>query len=142
MSGVVASSGPLGDRWVRFDAVDASPYELARVWGERRAWPVSPERVDELRELAVMSRLADWLLRWQPILIHRAVLAGASAEDVAAAAGCELAEIASRWREWAEGQRRLAESTAATDTPLGFDDVECLRVGTVLAAAYVRDVAR
>jgi hypothetical protein len=125
----VTSAGLIGDRWVSFDAVDASPYELARYWGERGAWPVEPRRTDELRELAVMSRLADWLLRWQPILIHRAVLAGAGVGDVSAAAGVEAAVVVSRWRRWAQGQRRLYESNggpspAAVRLGLGPDEFD------------------
>jgi hypothetical protein len=42
---------------------------------------------DELAELACMSALARWLTRWQPIHIHRAILAGAKPEAVAAALG-------------------------------------------------------
>ena len=45
VSAPVTSAGLVADRWVRFDAVDASPYELARYWGERGAWPIPPQRV-------------------------------------------------------------------------------------------------
>jgi hypothetical protein len=131
----VTSAGMVAERWLSFDAVDASPYELARYWGERGAWPIEPRRADELRELAVMSRLADWLLRWQPILIHRAMLAGAGVAEVAVASGTEVAVVASKWRRWAQGQRRLYESNggpspAAIRLGLGPDEFD--RVAALL----------
>jgi hypothetical protein len=131
----VTSAGMVAQRWVCFDAVDASPYELARYWGERGAWPVEPRRADELRELAVMSRLADWLQRWQPILIHRAILAGADVGDVSAAAGVEAAVVVSRWRRWARGQRRLYDANGGPSPSavrLGLGPVEFDRVAALL----------
>jgi hypothetical protein len=133
----VTSAGLVAQRWVSFDAVDASPYELARYWGERGAWPVEPRRTDELRELAVMSRLADWLLRWQPILIHRALLAGASVNELAVASGTEVAVVVSKWRRWAQGQRRLYESNGGPSPSairLGLGPNEFDRVAALLEA--------
>jgi hypothetical protein len=131
----VTSAGMVAERWVSFDAVDASPYELARYWGERGAWPVESSLSDELRELAVMSRLADWLLRWQPILMHRAMLAGAGVGDVSAAAGVEAAVVVSRWRRWAQGQRRLYDGNGGPSPSavrLGLGPGEFDRVAALL----------
>jgi hypothetical protein len=58
-------------------AEDLNPFELAELWADRMAWPVEGRTpYDELAELAVMSALARWLQRWQPIAIHSAMLAG------------------------------------------------------------------
>jgi hypothetical protein len=52
-------------------AEDLGAFQLAELWADRMAWPVT-ERTpyDELAELAVMSALATWLNRWQPIAIE------------------------------------------------------------------------
>jgi hypothetical protein len=52
-----------------------------------------------------MSALASWLTRWQPIHIHRAVLAGTEPAAVPAALGGSVAEVFGRWHSWAAGQR-------------------------------------
>jgi hypothetical protein len=126
----VTSAGLVGERWVRFEAVDASPYELARYWAERVVWPDRRSRVDELHELAVMSRLADWCWRWQPIVIHRAVLVGAVADEVAAACGTGISSVESRWRRWMELQRAMETMTGGDRRAPG--PVEVARVAAVL----------
>ena len=79
---------------------------LASRWADRLSWPAGDRSAsDELAELACMSALACWLARWQPIHIHRAVLAGAGPEAVAAALGGSVAEAFGRWHRWATGQR-------------------------------------
>lgn len=83
-------------------AEDISPYDLADLWTDRQAWPVEKRTLyDELAELAVMSALAAWLQRWQPVAIHSAILAGARPEAVAAALGSSADMAFQRWREWA-----------------------------------------
>ena len=47
--------------------------------------PGSENASDAVVELACMSALAGWLSRWKPISIHRAILARAQPEAVAAA---------------------------------------------------------
>jgi hypothetical protein len=87
-------------------AEDVNPFELAELWADRMAWPVSERTAyDELAELAVMSALAKWLTRWQPIAIHSAVLAGARMEAIAGALGNSLQVAFDRWHEWASQQR-------------------------------------
>jgi hypothetical protein len=129
---------------VAFEAVDASPFILARYWGERERWPARPEQLDELHELAVISRLGDWLWRWQPLHVHRAVLAGASGADVAAAAGCGPETVASRWRRWAQGQRRLYApgEDSALGRRLGVSAVDVARVAAVLESGIEPGVLR
>jgi hypothetical protein len=74
-----------------------------------------------LAELALSSAVLSWWSRWQPISIHRALIAGASLTDVAAAAGTTEAEAYERWSEWAtrqeqtiiNGQRGVAPAEVA-----------------------------
>jgi hypothetical protein len=76
------------------------------LWCDRTAWPLDERtRYDELSELAVMSALAEWLCRWQPIAIHGAILAGAHLEAVAGALGESIEVAFKRWRRWALVQR-------------------------------------
>jgi hypothetical protein len=92
---------------VTFNAAeDLGAFELARQWADRLSWPVLDRpAAGGLAELAYMSALACWLARWQPIHIHRAVLAGAEPEEVAAALGGSIHEAFGRWHSWAAGQR-------------------------------------
>jgi hypothetical protein len=128
----VSSAGMVGQRWVRFDAVDASPYDLARYWAERVVWPGhARSRAEALHELAVMSRLGAWLYGWQPIVVQAAVLTGASGAEVAAACGTGLSVVETRWRGWVEGQLRLEERMGRPASELSSGTVA--RVGAVLA---------
>jgi len=87
-------------------AEDLGALELAQLWADRRAWPITERTAyDELAELACMSALARWLTRWQPIAIHSAVLAGARMEAVAGALGNSLQVAFDHWHEWASQQR-------------------------------------
>jgi hypothetical protein len=87
-------------------AEDLGPFELAQLWCDRTAWPIDERtQYDELSELAVMSALAAWLRRWQPVAVHSAILAGARPEAVAAALGESVGAAFIRWREWALEQR-------------------------------------
>jgi hypothetical protein len=97
----------VGSRVVTFnEAEELGAFELARQWTDRLSWPtLDGTAPDELAELAYMSALACWLARWEPIQIHRAVLAGAEPEAVAAALGGSVAEAFSLWHPWAVRQR-------------------------------------
>lgn len=87
-------------------AEDLGPFELAQLWCDRTAWPIDERsHFDELSELAVMSALATWLRRWQPVAIHSAILAGAGPEAVAGALGERVEDVFDRWHEWALRQR-------------------------------------
>jgi hypothetical protein len=95
-------------------AEDVNPFELAELWANRTAWPVSERTAyDELAELACMSALAKWLTRWQPIAIYSAVLAGARMEAIAAALGNSLQVAFDRWHEWASKQRDFVNNKPA-----------------------------
>jgi hypothetical protein len=95
------------ERPITFKAAeDLGAFELAQLWADRTAWPISERTAyDELAELATMSALAKWLTRWQPIAIHSAVLAGARMESIAGALGNSLQVAFDRWHEWASRQR-------------------------------------
>ena len=83
-------------------AEDLGPFELAQLWCDRTAWPIDKRtQYDELSELAVMSALAAWLRRWQPVAIHGAMLAGARPEAVAGAFGDTIEATFACWRAWA-----------------------------------------
>jgi hypothetical protein len=87
-------------------AEDLGPFELAQLWCDRTAWPVEERtQYDELSELAVMSALAAWLRRWQPVAIHGAILAGARPEAVAGAFGDTVVATFDLWHGWALRQR-------------------------------------
>ena len=44
-----------------------------------------------------MTVAAESLTRWQPIAVHRAILAGASPTQVCGAGGTSLREVFERW---------------------------------------------
>jgi hypothetical protein len=55
-----------------------SPYDAFDLW--RKLAPAAlheNEPEHHLEDLALMTVAAQWLTRWQPIAIHRAILAGA-----------------------------------------------------------------
>jgi hypothetical protein len=85
-----------------------SPYDAIERW---RTLAPAALHLDEpehhLEELALMTVAAQWLTRWQPISIHRAILAGAPPAQVCAAAGASMPEVFDRWQRWAEVQRHL-----------------------------------
>jgi hypothetical protein len=85
-----------------------SPYDAIERW--RTLAPAAlhlGEPEHHLEDLALMTVAAQWLTRWQPISIHRAILAGATPVQVCAAAGAGLPEVFDRWQCWVEVQRHL-----------------------------------
>jgi hypothetical protein len=105
-------------------AEDLGPFDLAQLWCDRTAWPiVDRTQYDELAELAVMSALAAWLRRWQPIAIHGAILAGARPEAVAGALGNTVEETFNRWHEWAIRQRDFIFCGKPSVTAEDYDTV-------------------
>lgn len=105
-------------------AEDLGPFELAELWCDRIAWHIdSRTQYDELAELAVMSALATWLRRWQPIAIHGAMLAGARPEAVAGALGDSVEVVFERWHAWALRQRDFTVGGKLGITPEEYDTV-------------------
>lgn len=60
-----------------------------------------------MRQAALESVIAERMRINAAISIHRAVLAGASVDELARAVGASAAEIAERWHAWADDQRGL-----------------------------------
>lgn len=105
-------------------AEDLGPFELARLWGDTTAWPISERsKYDELAELAVMAALEKWMHCWQPIAIHGAMLAGARPEAVAGALGNDLQVACDRWHEWAVRQRDLIIGSKPSITAEEYETV-------------------
>ncbi len=117
------------------DAEGKSPYSLARAWvASALVDTETPEA--HLDKLATMAALTAWLTRWLPIHIHRALLAGASVEEVADAAGVEFAEATRLWRQWSDGQYALQEAMPTLpDKTAEYDLVDDL----IRRAAYDRN---
>jgi hypothetical protein len=91
--------------------------ELARMFGAHErpgddAGVQGRTAADELEELAVASALGDQLARSAALGMHRALLAGASPVQVAAARGVTIGQAAEQWRTWASGQRKRWLTTA------------------------------
>jgi hypothetical protein len=107
MKQLPAKRDELPSRPITFRAAeDLGALELARLWADSSAWALTDRtQCDELAELAVMSALATWLRRWQPIAIHGAIIAGARPEAVAGALGDTVEAAFERWNEWALVQR-------------------------------------
>ena len=91
----------------RRDADLLPVYEVVDRWLHREpAFLHEDEPEHHLEELALMTVAAEWLTRWQPISMHRALLAGATPDQVAEAAGTSVRGMYEQWKQWADGQRR------------------------------------
>jgi hypothetical protein len=113
------------------EAEKVNAYELARRWGGSTRFPArlkgeESQAERELEELAVMAALRRWLERWTPAQIHRALLAGASVDQVAAAAGMTPDDVAATWRAWDVGQRQLWQTYPDMDKTAKHDQVEAM----------------
>ncbi len=111
------------DSW---EAVDA--YRDLLLAAERGTGEAADHAVQLLGLESVISR---WIDRRVTVSIHRALVAGASTDQVAAVAGIDVCEVAARWRAWAHGQRLLA----ARCPGLGLSEAGCRRVAAALEAA-------
>ncbi|MGA2829720.1 MAG: hypothetical protein ABSF03_26825 [Streptosporangiaceae bacterium] len=106
ISGTTTQNSP--DRVLTRRQADLLPvYDVVGRWLHREpAFLHEQEPEHHLEELALMTVAAEWLTRWQPISMHRALLAGATPEQVAEAAGMSVRAIYEQWKQWADGQRR------------------------------------
>lgn len=116
------------------EAVEVSAFQLARRWGDSSRWGLAGERGPEnaLSELACLSALGYWLQAWQPLSIHRSLLAGASVQAVADACGLPVDVIRRRWQIWADGQARLYVDVQGDRRP-GISQQEYEHVQAILA---------
>ncbi|MPZ00994.1 MAG: hypothetical protein GEU97_24125 [Actinophytocola sp.] len=105
--------------WVTFDdAARQNPFTLARHWGDVDIWPLGKRTTTEaLHEIATMAALADVLTRWLPLEAHKALLEGATAAEVATAAGTTIDELRQRWDTWVSGQLALWHDGADGERP-------------------------
>lgn len=60
-----------------------------------------------VRQASLELVIAERMRTNAAISIHRAVLAGASVDELAHAVGVSVGEVTERWRAWAEEQRSL-----------------------------------
>ena len=102
-------------------------------WTEDRERLIGPAKyppltvAEHLEMLALGGRIARYYRH--PSQVDKAVKAGASWEQIAAAAGTTAEAARAAYREWAEGQHRLY-----ADTGIGLDDA-----GYAAALEAVRD---
>ncbi|MEV0391783.1 hypothetical protein [Polymorphospora rubra] len=94
---------------VRFDdAEQINPFELLiDLHDHAVARTAASGRDDALAELALSAAVVSWWTRWQPLMIHAALRAGADLADIADATGLEIGEVVHRWRRWTDVQTRL-----------------------------------
>lgn len=83
-----------------------------------------------VRQAALEAKIAEGMRINVMISIHRAVLAGASAGELAHVLGVSRAEIAQRWRGWANQQRQLNAQCPG----LGVGEGEYSQVAAALRA--------
>lgn len=83
-----------------------------------------------LEQAALESAIAARMAARAVVSMHRALLAGATLAQAAAAAGVTSAEAARRWRSWAEGQCELARQVRG----LVVSERDYRRVAGVIAA--------
>lgn len=62
-----------------------------------------------LRQAALESLIAERMRVRAVISVHRALLGGVSVAEIAHVTGSTCERVAGRWRDWADGQRRLNE---------------------------------
>jgi len=135
-----ADAATHGDKPVTFEGAEGlGAFELASRWADRLSWPMPLNRSasDDLAELACMSALARWLERWQPIQLHRAVLAGAALEAVAAALGGSIDDAFRLWHLWAVQQR---ESVICGRPGVTAEEFETVALAFTTAGVSVRGV--
>lgn len=85
-----------------------SPHDAIERWRHLAPAVLHPDEPEyHLEDLALMTVSAQWLTRWQPIAIHRAILAGATSQQVCSAVGASMPDVFERWLGWVEGQRHL-----------------------------------
>jgi hypothetical protein len=89
-----------------------------------------------------MSALADQLTRSAALGMHRALLAGASPEQVAAARGVTVGQAGEQWRTWASGQRKRWLTTPPDGAGSGLSAQEYDTVAALWLAAERPCVSR
>jgi hypothetical protein len=100
-------------------------YDAVGRWLHREpAFLHEHEPEHHLEELALMTVSAEWLTRWQPISMHRALLAGATPDQVAAAAGTSVRGMYEHWKQWPMGQRRSLIAGRPGVTEEAYEEIQ------------------
>ncbi|MEV0396686.1 hypothetical protein [Polymorphospora rubra] len=90
------------------DAEQINPFRLlVDLHDHAVARTAASGRVDALAELALSAAVVSWWTRWQPLMIHAVLRAGAGVADIADATGLEIGDVVRRWRRWTDVQTRL-----------------------------------
>ncbi len=106
-------------------------YDVIGRWLHREsAFLHEHEPEHHLEELALMTMAAEWLTRWQPISLHRALLAGATPDQVAEAAGTSVRAMYEQWKQWADGPRRSLIAGRPGVTQEAYETIHARFVGT------------
>ena len=106
-------------------------YDVVGRWLHREpAFLHEHEPEHHLEELALMTVAAEWLTRWQPISMHRALLAGATPDQVAEAAGTSVRGMYEQWKQWADGQRHSLIAGRPGVTEEAYKEVRARFVAT------------
>jgi hypothetical protein len=83
---------------------------------------------EHLELIALGERLARYYRH--PVLVHHAVLAGATWEQLAAATGTTADAARAAYAEWAEGQHRLRQDFPGGTIGLGDDEYDAAMKAT------------
>jgi hypothetical protein len=123
---------PLTDVLNRYQALndrDSMARTIAKLQG-RGGWKadgsIRPEdyppltTAEHLELLALGERLARYYRH--PVLVHYAVTAGATWEQIAAATGGSVSQARQAYREWAEGQHQLRRDFPGGTIGMGDDE--------------------
>jgi hypothetical protein len=102
-------SSATGTRILTWQQADSlAPYDVIERWRTHAPAALHENEPEHhLEELALSTVTAEWLTRWQPIAMHRAILAGATLAQVSEAAGMSVRDVYERWQKWADGQRQF-----------------------------------
>jgi len=75
------------------------PYDVFKRWRKHEPAALHADEPEyNLEELAVTTVAAEWLTRWQPIAMHRAILAGATSGQLSEAVGLSIRDVLERWQ--------------------------------------------
>ena len=122
-----AGTGPAGDLRLR-EAVDA--YQAA-VDAATVAELTGGGSVGWYLRLAALEVVIERRMAVRAVIsIHRALLAGASAPQIAQVTGLSVGQVAERWAAWADGQVRLRERIGT-----GMAREEYERAGAAMTAS-------
>ncbi|WP_406073847.1 hypothetical protein [Micromonospora sp. NBC_01638] len=118
--------GHPSDPPVRFaDAEEINPFQLLLDLHDHAVARTPRTGLDDvLTELALSAAVMSWWTRWQPLMIHTALQAGADLTDIAKATGLDAGNVVDRCRRWADVQMRLDISGRPSVDPAEVQAIE------------------